>query len=166
MDKNIENILNKYWARQTLDNAWLQANGYKIKIPNAQYSIFGKCLIITKKDGKRIELPYSDLEKFLNRKLKLPEEDEKEIREWYNIFMPIRFTFELEKLEKKYKKAEEKKNVRKITDLLFKRDDLIKELNNVEEFNKNYLAYLFQEKGERLQRLCEHYYGEIGRFIF
>ncbi len=141
-------------------NATLAKGGYKLRAPRAEWSIFQSAVIITYEDNTTKEIDDDELQKILEGKKKVSELDRTLINEWYAI-SSYRIGYEIEKLEKKLKKATKTKNSSQIKECKKQIDALVEEKkwSTVKDVNKRQLAYYYKEEGERLDRLYQIVHG-------
>ncbi|MBI5065668.1 hypothetical protein HZA97_05520 [Candidatus Woesearchaeota archaeon] len=144
----------------------LAKEGYKLRAPRAEWSIFRSAVIITYEDKSTKEIYDDELEKILDGKKSPSELDGILIQEWYAI-SSYRIGYEIDKLEKKLRKAKNAKNVTNaknaplIKECERKIEELVEEKkwSTLKDVNKRQLAYYYKEEGERLERLYQIIHG-------
>ena len=155
--------------KQTEMATTLERERYKIKVPRAEFAISRSSLIITREDSTE-EISEGQLVEILDGKDKeVSEQDKKVIDEWYQISR-YKYGYELDKLDRAAKKAEESGDKEELQKIKAK----IKEIGDSyhsktpQEFDKAKLAYYYNEQGPRLERLYEILYGECSynSFVF
>ena len=145
----------------------LQKEGYKIRIPRAEWSVFISSVIIYNEDGSSEEIPDYRLINILEGKENLTQDKLKLLNEWYQI-SAYRFGYEIDKLKKQIKLAKkngDRSNVgeleNKLNAILYEKDSL-----NAEELRKKQFAYYYNEEGGRLERLYEILIGKYEHLRF
>ena len=139
----------------------LDREGFKRRIPRADWSNFQQSLIIITKDQTN-EINDAQLQKILDDEETVPEEDMAVIKEWYAI-SSYRYGHEMKKCETGFRDAVHKGDTKQRDEYKKRMNELLKERRSIphDEFIKRQLAYTFQETGERLDKLYDIMYGEI-----
>jgi hypothetical protein len=132
----------------------LKKEGYKARVPRAEWLLLSCCPLIIREDCSEYKIPENRLQSILNSKESLPDpQEQKTLMDWYAL-SAYRYGFEAEKLEKQLAQEEgsEKKE-----ELKKRIDELADEFKSitVEERRRKQLAFIYQEKGERLERLYQ-----------
>lgn len=138
----------------------LAREGYKLRAPRAEWSIFQSAVIITYEDNSTKEIDDDELQKILEGKKKVSDQDRNLINDWYAI-SSYRIGYEIDKLEKKLKKATKAENSSQIQECEKQICALVEEKrwSTVKDVSKRQLAYYYKEEGERLDRLYQIIHG-------